>query len=153
MPPVGIAAICETVEALAERSSGYEGLEQAMAAAADRRGGLSLLLAITKKDKSAGGAKGLVALLPSAEGDPATLAAASAALEAMAGVPVLPEALRANGLFQAQDIESQGFGIQWARVEGAPRLRLSQLRPAVTRKTLMPAVLQLANGVCHPPPT
>ena len=36
----GIAAICETLPALLNRSGGSRGLEEAMAAAAARRGGL-----------------------------------------------------------------------------------------------------------------
>ena len=88
----------------------------------------------------------------------------------MAGVPALPAALAANALFQAswlpplpspadrpcplakrarrsflqaQRIEEEGFGISWEPVEGAPRLRVSRLRAAATRKTLMPALLQM----------
>ena len=168
---VGIAAICETVPELMARSGGAAGLEAAMVEASERRGGLGVLLAVTKEDGAKDGAKGLVALLPapsngegmeegvgregegmeegegregeSSERTDAVVNAAAALLEAISGVPRLPSALATNQLFQAQRIEAEGFGIRWERVEGAPRLRVSSLRAAATRKTLMPAVLQL----------
>ena len=167
---VGIAAICETYEELLARSGGGpSSLEVAMAEAAERRGGLSVLLALTKEDEAEGGLKGLVALLPPGDEllDPplrgssgevvgkaaevaaeATAAAASvrkaeALLDAVAGIPILPAALASNGLFKAQSIEEEGFGINWQKVDGAPRLRVSKLRGVATRKTLMPAVLRL----------
>ena len=55
------------------------------------------------------------------------------------GVPVA----EANALFAAQDIADLGFGIDWRPVDGAPRLRVSRLRPEATRKTLLPAAAQL----------
>ena len=58
-------------------------------------------------------------------------------------MPELPEALAANALFEAQEIATKGFGIRWQAIDGAPRLRVSRLREAATRKTLMPAVLKL----------
>ena len=141
---VGVAAICETADELLRRSGGVEGLEAAMVEAAQRRGGLGLLLALTKEDASLQGRKGLVALLPSAQGSrPGTREAAESLLQALSGVPTLPPALSSNALFAAQQIETEGFGIEWERVEGAPRLRRSKLRALATRKTLMPAMLQL----------
>ena len=65
---------------------------------------------------------------------------------ALQGVPRLPEALASSPLFRAQAIEADGFGVAWRPVEGAPRLRVSALRAAVTRKTLMPAVAALPGA-------
>jgi hypothetical protein len=140
---VGIAAICETVPELVSRSGGAAGLEAAMAEASARRGGLGLLFALTKEDPADANAKGLVVLLPTDAGTDAESDAGTALLEALEGVPALPEALATNKLFQAQQIGSEGFGIRWQAVEGAPRLRVSRLRAAATRKTLMPALLGL----------
>lgn len=137
---VGVAAICETMDQFLARSGGASGLEAAMVEASSRRGGLGLLFGFTKEDDSKGGIKGLVALLPA---EPDAAAAGEAVLQAIAGVPPLPDALKSNGLFQAQSIEAEGFGIAWATVPGAPRLRISTLRAVTTRKTLMPAVLKL----------
>jgi hypothetical protein len=146
---VGIAAICETIPELIARSGGAAGLEKAMAEASERRGGLGLLLALTKEDDTQGGCKGIVALLPPSaaadSGPSAASAEAAALLEALSGVLTLPAALSSNALFTAQSIEQEGFGIRWEAVTGAPRLRLSSLRSVATRKTLMPAVLQLGT--------
>uniref|UniRef100_A0A7S2DG34 Uncharacterized protein n=1 Tax=Haptolina brevifila TaxID=156173 RepID=A0A7S2DG34_9EUKA len=122
-----------------------------MSEASERRGGLGLLFALTKEDASQGGSKGLIALLPTAHGsgdeggsgDEDQMEEAALILAAISGVPALPAALASNRLFQAQRIEEEGFGICWERVEGAPQLRASKLREAATRKTLMPALLQL----------
>lgn len=136
---VGIAAICETRDELVARSGGARGLQDDMAAAAERRGGLDVLFALTKED-AAGGRKALVALCPA---DASGGAEAEALLDALAGVPTLTDALATNGLFEAQGIAEEGFGIQWEAVAGAPRLRTTSLREVITRKTLMPATLQL----------
>ena len=139
---VGVAAICETVLDLVNRSgASWASLEAAMDAAAAHRGGLDLLLALTHEDDGDGGHKGLVARLPAA--DDAAREDAERVLAALAGVPRLPEALAANALFAAQDIADLGFGIDWRPVDGAPRLRVSRLRPEATRKTLLPAAAQL----------
>ena len=44
--PLGIAAICETLDDLLARSSGAAGLQAAMVEAAARRGGLGVLFAL-----------------------------------------------------------------------------------------------------------
>ena len=46
---LGIAAICETTSELVARSGGVAGLQADMAEAAEARGGLGLLLALTKE--------------------------------------------------------------------------------------------------------
>ena len=147
---VGIAAICETADELLLRSGGCVGLEAAMSEASERRSGLGVLLALTKEDDRQQGCKGLIALLPAAdnvrtatEATESPREAAESLLRALAGVPTLPPALAANALFRAQRIEAKGFGIEWEQVHGAPRLWRSKLRAQATRKTLMPALLQL----------
>ena len=42
-----------------------------------------------------------------------------ALLEAISGVPSLPESLASNALFAAQRIHDEGFGIRWEAVPGA----------------------------------
>ena len=115
-----------------------------------RRGGLGLLLALTAPEEE-GGRKGLVAWAGGgAEGGGAEGGGegggAEAVMGALQGVPRLPEALASSPLFRAQAIEADGFGVAWRPVEGAPRLRVSALRAAVTRKTLMPAVAALPGA-------
>lgn len=138
MGALGTAAICETAPGLLARSGGAAELEASMQEASACRGGLGLLFALTREDETDGHRKGLFALLPDAQEKPEAAAEAAAVLERLAGVPMLPEAMRSDPLFQAQSIESEGFGIVWRDVAGAPRLRRTRLREAVTRKTLMP---------------
>jgi len=141
---VRIAAICETVPELLQRSDGAAGLEAAMRNACERNGGaVGVLFALTKEDEAQGGRKGLVAYVGGEAVDAPITALVCGLLDAIAGTPSLPSALSSNPLFKAQRIEQEGFGIQWEAVEGAPRLRVSSLRAAATRKTLLPAVLQL----------
>ena len=93
----------------------------------------------------------------------------AALLEALTGVPALPEQLATNPLFATQGIVSDGFGISWEasaeRWEGSPpaaspseaapsstssagpgaALRLSRLRGAVTRKTVLPTIVHIGK--------
>ena len=110
-----------------------------------RRGGLGLLLALTAPEEE-GGRKGLVAWAGGGAEGGGEGGAAEAVMGALQGVPRLPEALASSPLFRAQAIEADGFGVAWRPVEGAPRLRVSALRAAVTRKTLMPAVAALPGA-------
>ena len=96
-------------------------------------------------------------------------ARSAALLEALTGVPALPEQLATNPLFATQGIVSDGFGISWEasaeRWEGSPpaaspseaapsstssagpgaALRLSRLRGAVTRKTVLPTIVHIGK--------
>eukprot|EP00966_Prymnesium_polylepis_P036134 838360-Prymnesium_polylepis.1 len=143
---VGIAAICETLPDLLERSGGVEQLQRDMAEAAEARGGLGLLLALTKEDEAAGGAKALVALLPPQGGAAKEATMAASILEQISGSLSLPETLESNPLFQAQRVPDEGFGVCWEERAAGSRLRFSTLRRLATRKTLMPAVVHFGGA-------
>jgi len=162
---VGVAAICVTRAELLERSvveddvgsgGGGAGLERAMAVAAARRG-VDILFALTAEDDAAdGGLKSLVVYTPNEDmGTNAEFGRrrtrtpfGNAVLASMAQMPLeLPARLAEQPLFAAQAIPEEGFGLRWAAVPGgaSSQLRMSTLRAAATRKTLMPAIVHFCE--------
>ena len=101
-----------------------------------------MLVALTAGDKGDGKRKGI--LLMATSETPAAASAASALRRVLEAIPAdLPSTLAAEPLYQSQRITDEGFGIRFARVEGAVERQVlrSPLRPQVTRKTVLPVLL------------
>ena len=140
---VGVAAIFAPLSDFVRRCGGAQGLAAVLAGVAAAKG-VDLIVAMTASEaESDGGRKG-VALMPAA-GSATAPAAASALQAALQTVPAgLPEALATQPLFVSQRVASDGFGLGFACVEGAPAgsgLVTSLLAPQITRKTMLPTIL------------
>ena len=101
-----------------------------------------MLFAITPGEEAdADNHKGLIVLLSErlAECPPEVL------VNLQQGISKLPDHLLSQELFEAQDIRSQGFGICWEQLPGAPALRTSKMRGVVSRKTFLPTVQYLVS--------
>ena len=141
---IGVAAITLTLSELLALAGGAAGLEAAMAeamCASNSAGAADVLFVITAAEGSSVGRKHLLALAaPTAEAD----ARHGALLRAVASASSwLPERLATQPLFVAQAVPTEGFGVEWGALEGAPegaRLRYSPLRAPITRKTFLPVV-------------
>jgi exopolyphosphatase len=159
---VGVAAVFVPLAELLRRAGGGAALADAMGKFATARG-VDALLALTAADdkgavvrnaaRAADGAgaddeptglKG-AALAPSAAGGGAAAAAVAALAAALEAAPAgLPAALLAEPLFVRQAIDLTGFGLRWEALDGAGALRVSALKRAATRKTVLPVVSYLA---------
>merc|ERR1712032_30428 len=140
---VGAAAVFVTTEALLRRAGDANSLSNVMADFA-REQDVDVLFAMTAKDKHNGDFKGLVLL---AAGGGASLAAARALEVALAAIPSgLPDSLTSEPLFQSQGVASEGFGIRFTALTDESGLRVSLVRPSVTRKTLLPAILHFCSA-------
>jgi inorganic pyrophosphatase/exopolyphosphatase len=136
---VGMASVSLCADELIRRSGGGAGLEAEMAAEAAARGGLDLLFAITPA-LGDGDEKGLVVCRPT----PPPMGS-NELLSGLEGTPRLPPRLAEQSLFVAQGISEHGLGVRWAEVPDAPSLLVTDMRGVVSRKTLLPLIIQLAS--------
>jgi len=141
---VGVAAVCISAPELLARANGPAGLEEALSLAAAERG-VDVLFAMTAEDlDDAGQRKSLFAAAGTRAAD--SSAAAETLLGALSGIPDLPPHLATQALFVVQDIATQGFGLDWAALTPAAKLKGSTLRALATRKTLLPALLHFSDS-------
>jgi len=137
---VGVSAIfCPMVE-LIQRAGGRDSLAEAMVAFG-KSNRVDLMLTISATD-DAQGLKG-VSLLPV---HPGAAAAADALAAALAAIPTgLSAGLASQPLFVKQCIPTNGFGVEFGSL--ASGLRISDLRKEITRKTLLPCVLECCAAI------
>ncbi len=134
---VGVASVSLCADELIRRSGGEAGLDTEMAAEAAARGGLDLLFAITP---APGDGKSLVVYRPT----PPPMGS-NELLSALEGTPRLPPRLAEQSLFVAQGISEHGLGVRWVGVPDAPSLLVTDMRGVVSRKTLLPLIIQLGS--------
>lgn len=143
---LGCCAIFCPMPELVTRAGGAEALAEQMRKFS-RSVGADVLLSISKEDP-ASGLKGFAVLAA----HPAATPKAAALRRAIGHSPAgLPADLLGQPLFVKQRIPQLGFGIAFP-AEGSPsalaadELHISELRADITRKTLMPAALFLADA-------
>mmetsp|Transcript_23638 Transcript_23638/g.41733 ORF Transcript_23638/g.41733 Transcript_23638/m.41733 type:complete len:421 (-) Transcript_23638:828-2090(-) len=138
---VAFASIMDSMTGFVERAGGPEKLQEELKQVAEEQGYFAIIC-MTKAEKLVKGAPKRKHILVHSTSTPFE----DHVMKSVVNVPeVLSPELRENELFRRQGVLSKGFEVEPSNLGGDTALRIVSIQDDITRKTMMPTVLEIAQ--------